>query len=79
MQDPFYGSPHSCILVSQANTMEVHFHSDSSNNDWGVKMYAYGIMQVRPTTIAAMAGETRVRLRKISLHFSVPILHLNSF
>lgn len=35
---------HSCI---QANTMEVHFHSDSSNNDWGVRLSAYGIMQVQ--------------------------------
>lgn len=33
--------------VSQANTIEVHFHSDASNNDWGVRMHAYGIMQVR--------------------------------
>lgn len=26
--------------------MEVHFHSDSSNNDWGVRLSAYGILQV---------------------------------
>lgn len=29
--------------------MEVHFHSDSSNNDWGVRLSAYGVMQVRPS------------------------------
>lgn len=27
--------------------MEVHFHSDASNNDWGVRLSAYGILQVR--------------------------------
>ncbi|CAM9143892.1 unnamed protein product [Scytosiphon promiscuus] len=32
-------------LMVEANTMEVYFHSDSSNNDWGVRMSAYGIMQ----------------------------------
>ena len=32
--------------------MEVYFHSDSSNNDWGVKLNAYGILQVRPASTA---------------------------
>ncbi|CAM9280265.1 unnamed protein product, partial [Ectocarpus sp. 13 AM-2016] len=32
-------------LTIEANTIEVHFHSDASNNDWGVRMHAYGIMQ----------------------------------
>lgn len=27
--------------------MEVLFHSDASNNDWGVRLSAYGILQVR--------------------------------
>lgn len=60
MQDPFSDLLRTCILGSQANTMEVHFHSDSSNNDWGVRMYIYGIMQVRPSTIAPQGRENGV-------------------
>eukprot|EP00752_Nemacystus_decipiens_P002251 g2132.t2 len=32
-------------LMVEANTMEVHFHSDASNNDWGVRLSAYGILE----------------------------------
>lgn len=35
------------LLPRQADHVEIYFHSDSSNNDWGVRLYAYGIMQVK--------------------------------
>ena len=45
------------LLDSQADHMEIYFHSDLSNNDWGVRLSAYGIMQVRDTRFtAAMPG-----------------------
>lgn len=33
-------------MLPQADHLEIYFHSDSSNNEWGVKLYVYGIMQV---------------------------------
>lgn len=46
--------------------MEVHFHSDSSNNDWGVRMSAYGIMQVGQLKGPPQVWRNGQAMRKIS-------------
>lgn len=44
---PFRAScPRVALGDAQADHFEVHFHSDSSNVDWGARLMAYGIMQV---------------------------------
>ncbi|CAN0181713.1 unnamed protein product [Pylaiella littoralis] len=49
-------------LMVEANTMEVHFHSDSSNNDWGVRLSAYGVMQEPSSHQRAVYREKRKRV-----------------
>lgn len=46
--------------------MEVHFHSDASNNDWGVRLSAYGILQVRANMFSLLSDTDRgVNLRVV--------------
>ncbi|GLE04499.1 hypothetical protein PINS_up013454 [Pythium insidiosum] len=55
-------------LIIEASTVEVHFHSDSSQNDWGFKLYAVGVFD-DAEDIVSEAEQIRatVRLAKMSV------------
>lgn len=42
----------------------MYFHSDSNNNDWGARLFAYGIMQVRMSRMN-LRGDTLRALERL--------------
>jgi hypothetical protein len=54
-------------MTIPADHCDITFHSDGSQNDWGVKITVYGVMEVRTLSVHTLCShlwsQTRFKLR----------------